>query len=223
MKLRACMVNIVWDFNNIKINIFNRGFIFDVEKIEEVKSSKKNEILGIKKEDIEWVTFTHYRESTKYRKIRQLAFEIEECSWFHSNINENVTLEIFTRDNNNLSVQLEYDKGSGYWYEPTYYICKNGKWKANNDPRFSPTGIMVAGSFKIKVKSKDGKFQHLSPNINVLPSAISVENYEQMLKELLFIRDDLVINKDSKIKINTTEKNNLDEINKILNKLYIFE
>ncbi|WP_275451720.1 hypothetical protein [Clostridium haemolyticum] len=41
MKLRACMVNIVWDFTNIKTNIFNRGFIFDVEKIEEVKSSKK--------------------------------------------------------------------------------------------------------------------------------------------------------------------------------------
>ncbi|KGN04520.1 hypothetical protein Z961_02570 [Clostridium haemolyticum NCTC 8350] len=81
---------------------------------------------------------------------------------------------------------------------------------------------MGAGSFKIKVKSKDGKFEHLSPNINVLPSAISVENYEQMLKELLFIRDDLVINKDSKIKINTIVKNNLDEINKILDKLYIY-
>ncbi|NLU07408.1 MAG: DUF2357 domain-containing protein [Clostridiales bacterium] len=81
---------------------------------------------------------------------------------------------------------------------------------------------MGAGCFRVKVKSKDGKFQHLSPNINVLPSAISVEDYEDMLKELIFIRDDLVISKNSKVTINTTQEYILYEIDKTLDELDIY-
>lgn len=223
MKLSASIIKITWDFSRIR-EINDEGLVlYEIKDIEEIKDEKKGVNLGKEKDGEDWVTYSHYRIDGNENSIMHVGFKVHHSYNDFEDQGNNLMVEVFNKHDEEVQGNLLYDKKSGFWYEPIYFFASEEEdIHIPNESRFVPAGIKAAGHYWIKVKDNNSDEVHISPRIDVIPSAISVEDYEEIIRELLIIRDDLVLDNNSKVSLNTRGEFLIKDIKSYIKKLKLY-
>jgi len=232
MKLKACMINVSYSksvdnevlpkilmqkysgrFSNIKeITILeenNKKDDSNGEDEEEVKDDKNEEII-LGEEFNNWCIKTHYMKRDKKTK-RMLFYQIA----FEPILEKDERLEDFylrlraSKDSDNIDYLRYYSEKNLFFYsEP-----KSNKKEKNSSV------ANTAGKFIVEVVKVEDNTILKSIEIMVKPSSLSYDDYLKMIRDLREIREDIVINNNSKVSVGQryiNKKSNIEEIIKEL-------
>ncbi|PRO65867.1 nuclease domain-containing protein [Alkalicoccus urumqiensis] len=135
----------------------------------------------VRKND-EWNIPTHYRSQNE-SYVRQIGVRLSDKNLEHYNL-------YLVSPINNSHIELYYSGEKDIWFESTHFSTRKNKnfYIFSEGP--SITGITSAGSVYLSISYK----QHSEKfgKIHFLPSALSVDDYEEMLRDLYHIREDLI-------------------------------
>ena len=168
--------------------------------------------------------WTHYRG--KSNRYYQVVFHIED---YYPAERDNVVLFIdMSQRINTPDIPLCHyqEKGCDIWYQPTKYKKKKGEWEVASRGIREVHSITTSGVFRVIAKDKTtGEVIHSEGNpsrmIYVLPSSVTIEEYKQMLKEMLDFNPALIKNDLSTVGIGakTWNETDVELIKRILSNL----
>lgn len=179
------------------------------EDEEEVKDDKNEEIV-LREESNNWCIKTHYMKKDKKTK-RMLFYQIA----FEPILEKGEKLENFylrlraSKDSDNIDY-LRYcsEKNLFFYSEP-----KSSKKEKNSSV------ANTAGKFIVEVVKVEDNTILKSIEIMVKPSSLNYDDYLKMIRDLREIREDIVINNNSKVSVGQryiNKKSNIEEIIKEL-------
>lgn len=211
MRLRATMVKAYWGMtiNHLK----NRVPLLDVI---EVNDFDEGLVLGEVKENEIWVTRTHYTDkNTEGGSFSQIAFQIIDykgCNYEKSNVKNGLELYLVTSEYDELNEdnQLIYNEEADLWFQYAKVRAASKKWKEHGYKSIFDTpsiGMANSGSsYVVVIDKKDNKIIYKSPKVLFLPSSMTFEEYGQMIFDLIYLKDQLVKDKKSKVGLGMIEE-----------------
>ena len=205
MEIQAFMVTICRD--ETKAEKFNDKNVESVIKLEEL------EPLDYEPQKNAWFTHTHYKsqdETTKnfkrfcFKVVDYLPYSKEELS--------------FAFSNDKTGLPIVYDFDNDVWYQKAI-VKKNQKehkWVYDNSN--SAIGICASGIFNVQA-IVNNTVVYTSPNVIVLPSCITSNDYITMLNDLVRINRKL-INKEKSISLGQNAKTTFEKEKVAVKELY---
>lgn len=222
------MVNTSWDM--FREHIKNKVPLISVE---EVLDYDDDLVLGEISDDEIWITRTHYRsDSAKHKGFSHIAFQIIDFEVYGYTLDKNeidkkFDLYLVTNDEEYSDKnKLKYDSNKDLWFEYANAKTANKEMRERGYKSMYSTeisGITASGFAYIIIVNKESKDTiYKSPQILYLPSSMSMSEYKQMIYELIYLRDELVSDKKSKVAIGVKEDYPLSLIEDCIIKLEHF-
>lgn len=163
---------------------------------------KEGTILG---DDAEyWQIYTHYRGMNS-SSFNNIAFEIIDA-----NVDEQINLYLSHKSNpsiEELNNRLSYDSNSELYFDEPDVTVEYDKKKMKLQLKYSgnlsktAVGHNTAGQFYVHAMNSNDEIVCRSPKIKVLPSSLSEDDYLEILNDLIKIKEDLIIDKESKVSL----------------------
>jgi hypothetical protein len=200
------MIKVEWDKNGPLDN-----GLLPLKKISEAKVNKEDVVLGEEEPDKEWVTYQYFRSQDN--SMLQPGFKLLETE------TDNVEVYLCSQT---FEKKLIYDVESGFWFEASYFVYKNGNFTHDTEKYGKLNGISYAGKFHIKVREKNSNtLVHQTKEFTILPSVISYKQYQRMVNDLTYICDELAREEQSAASTYTDDHMDriLGEITSIIDKL----
>lgn len=192
MILKAQMIYL--HFNKNDDNIDEDKIVKKISVLDD-KYYKKDTILGGDNTE-RWYTYTHYRSeiyNDPNKRFYQLGFELK------GDVTESSVYKLSLSSDGVEFIDLKYDSKTGIYYDLGKYKIINKKLNFPKNLEDMPVGVVNSGMFHVYIRNNANKIIEKSPEIYVLPSSMSPNDYEEMLDDLLNIRNDLLIYQNSKV------------------------
>jgi len=192
------------------IDINDGGMGVDAIKGVYIFSPPSSEMINLGSSDMEyWSVLAHYKYK---KKPYTLGFELllEE-----NEIQSKYNLYACLDEEKKIEPELHCYKtdDSRLIYFDTYTRKKNKK-----NVEF-PGGLVRIGSFHIRVENFEGEVLLTSPPIYVFPNSITEVDYNEMMNDLLCIKDSLILNKNAKVGEKIKENTSIEKIENSLERL----
>ena len=195
---------------------------FTPRKVEILSQEKysKELILGVENREKCFVTKSHFNPDKDHYYIP--AFQIIELE--RGDESKNYALKYSPIKNISGLDDLYYDETNNIFYDlPPVKTKKNNQWVYSNDIDKASVGSINAGVFYLNVYSieKGIKMNGRPYKISVLPSSMTIEQYKNMINDLLDIKHELVMEEKKRAKqsIQVERKNILGEIEDVVDNI----
>ena len=217
MRLKAIMVKLIPDEEVI---LTSKKFAYkEVSFLDEEKYPAKLR-MGIESGEQCFITESHFNIDRDFYYIP--AFQLVELA--DEETSKNYRLKYYPKKENT-PVELHYDARYDVFYDfPRVQVSIKEKtkevyWKYCNDLDKAALGSINAGAFYLNIynASTDEIINFKPYKICVLPSSMSMKQYEDMVNDLLEIKQELLIEKDrGKQSLSISWKNALDEVDSVV-------
>lgn len=169
--------------------------------------------VNFSEEDNAYIVRTHDRGNREGPgPYYQIAFRIEDpAPYTFEELELHIDSAIYRNDNSVITNDLfcnPNDKGNAnnLWYQLSRYeLDKDGCWRIINDTKKKALVvdcITASGVFRVVAVRKGRVLTNVStPWIYVLPSSVSIQNYHDMLNDLINLHDSILVNSRSTVGI----------------------
>lgn len=215
MRLQALMVNLVPDTEKI---MASRSFACKGAELLEAGRYAKDLYLGVENKDKCFITKSHFKAEKGGYYIP--AFRIIDLDGNDSSSNYTIRYSPMKEE---CDTDLYYDAEYDLFYDKPAVKVNRQNWHYDNEIDKASVGTINAGNFYLYVYKKDTNTKmNIRPyKMCVLPSSMSIEQYELMINDLLNIEHELLLEETSSAKqsVQTNWELSLNEIEKLIKQI----